>query len=157
MVKWMLNRVGKALRIITDDNKKKIAIIIDGPTILPDFDLRKLKVITDSLMEIGVTRAGKIITDKQLSHDESELINSFGFHEEIVGSDVDIHVAINAMEYMNSNSIDIIGIGTTDPSLFPIFSRIKQNKQLLIISWQKNVTPAMEAIADFVLDLDYLE
>lgn len=157
MVKWMLNRVGKALRIITDDEKKKIAIIIDGPTILPDFDLRKLHIITDSLTEIGVTRAGKIVTDKQLTQEESELINSFGFHEEIVGSDVDIHVAINALEYLNSNSIDIIGIGTTNPSLFPIFSRIKQSKQLLIISWQKNVTPAVEAIADFVLELDYLE
>jgi len=153
----MLSRVGKALRIITDDDKKKIAIIIDGPTILPDFDLRKLKVLTDSLTEIGITRAGIIITDRQLSQDESELINSFGFQEEIVGSDVDIHVAINALEYLNSNSIDIIGIGTTDPGLFPIFAKIKQNKQLLIISWQKNVTPAMEAIADFVLDLEYLE
>ncbi|MBK5112386.1 MAG: hypothetical protein KGD59_12280 [Candidatus Heimdallarchaeota archaeon] len=153
----MLSRVGKALRIITDDEKKKIAIIIDGPTILPDFDLNKLNIIKESLIEIGVTKAGIIITDKQLSQNESELINSFGFHEEIVGSDVDIHVAINALEYMNSNAIDIIGIGTTDPGLFPIFSRIKQNKQLLIITWQKNLTPAMESIADFVLELDYLE
>jgi uncharacterized protein (TIGR00288 family) len=153
----MLNRVGKALRIITDDEKKKIAIIIDGPTILPDLDIKKLQIIKDSLLEIGVTRAGKIITDKQLSQNESEVINSYGFHEEIVGSDVDIHVAINALEYMNSNSIDIIGIGTTDPGLFPIFSRIKQSKQLLIITWQKNITPAMESIADFILELDYLE
>jgi len=152
----MLNRVGKALRIITDEDKKKIAIIIDGPTILPSFNLAKLKLLKESLKELGITRAGKIVTDKQLSQNESELINSFGFHEEIVGSDVDIHVAINALEYMNSNTIDIIGIATTDQNLFPVFSRIKQNKQLLIITWQKDITPSMEALADFILELDYI-
>ncbi len=156
MVKWMLNRVGKALRIKTEDDKKKIAIIIDGSTILPEFNLVKLKLMKESLKEIGITRAGKIVTDKQLLQNESELINSFGFYEEVVGSDVDIHVAINALEYMNSNVIDIIGIATTDPSLFPVFSRIKQMKQLLIITWQKDITPAMEAIADFILELDYI-
>ncbi|MBN1329529.1 MAG: hypothetical protein JXA54_08660 [Candidatus Heimdallarchaeota archaeon] len=152
----MLSRVGKALRIISDEEKEKIAIIFDGPTLIPYFRLENLRKIKESLAEIGVTRTGKFITDKQLSQNELEILNNNGFQEEIVGSDVDIHVTLNLIEYMNSKSFDIIGIATTDPNLFPVFSRIKQNKKLLIITWKKDIDPSMEAIADFILQLDYI-
>ncbi|HUT81572.1 MAG TPA: NYN domain-containing protein [Candidatus Bathyarchaeia archaeon] len=152
----MLSRVGKALRIINEEEKEKIAIIFDGPTLAPYFRLENLRKIKESLSEIGVIRAGKFITDKQLSNDELDTLNSNGFQEEIVGSDVDIHVTLNLLEYMNSKSYDIIGVATTDANLFPIFSRIKQNKKLLIITWKKDIDPSMEAIADYILQLDYL-
>ena len=153
----LLKQVGKALRIISDDDKKKIAIIIDGQTILPDFQITKLKDLKEALKEIGTTRAGKIISNRQVSQDDSDIIKSQGFQEEIVGSDVDIHLSLMALDYMNSKSIDIVGIGTTDSNLYPIFSRIKQDKELLIISWKKNITSAMESIADYILYIDYLD
>jgi uncharacterized protein (TIGR00288 family) len=153
----MLSKVGKALRIISDEDKKKIAIVFDGPTIFPKFQLRKLDNLKGALKEIGIVRSGKIITDKQKTLDESEIINSQGFQEEIVGSEVDIHVAIRALEFMNTKNIDIIAIATTDTNFFPIFQRIKQEKQLVIISWKEFVTPAIESIADYILYLDYIE
>ena len=153
----MLSKVGKALRIISDEDKKSIAIVIDGPTILPDFEIHKLSVLNEALKEIGTTRTGKVISDRQISQKESNLLNDQGFHEEIVGSDVDIHLTISILEYMNSKGIDIIGIGTTDSNLFPVYTRVKKEKKLLIISWKDNVTQAMESIADYILYLDYLK
>jgi uncharacterized protein (TIGR00288 family) len=153
----MLNKVGKALRIVSDDTKKKIGIIVDGPTILADYDLRNLQKIKEALKKVGTVRFGKIITDKQISQKESEIIHSQGFTEEIVGSEVDIHVALLALELLASKSIDIIAIATTDPILFPVLARIKRNKNLAIIAWEKDITPAMESIADYILSLDLLE
>ncbi|NHJ38734.1 MAG: hypothetical protein FK731_01785 [Asgard group archaeon] len=152
----MLGKVGKALRIISDDEKDKIAIIFDLPTLLPDFNLSNLKLLKKALSDIGSIRSGKLITDKQISQKESEIIKAQGFQEEIVGSDVDIHVTLQALEFLKSDSIETIGIGTTDANLFPVFSRIKQDKKLLIISWKKDITPSMESIADYILYLDYL-
>ena len=152
----MLSRVGKALRIISEDNKEKIAIVFDLPTLIQDFNLSNLKLLKKALLDIGSIRAGKLITDKQLSEKESDIIKAQGFNEEIVGSDVDIHVSLEVLEFLNSDTFDIIGIGTTDPNLFPVFARVKQEKKLLIISWKKDITPAMESIADYILYLDYL-
>ena len=104
----VLNRVGKALRIISDEDRKKIAVVIDGPTILPDFSLAKLKSLKKSLNQVGIVRTGKIITDTQISQRDSDLLKAQGFHEEIVGSDVDIHVSIRALEMMNNEGIDIV-------------------------------------------------
>jgi len=151
----MLKNVGRALRIISDDEKEKIAIIVDEPTIATKFSLTNLEKIKSALKQIGTTRVGKLITDKQLTIEESELINSVGFQEEIVGSDVDIHVALNLLNLLNSKSIDVIGVATTNPNLFPVFSRIKKEKKLLIITYKENITPAIESIADYILELDY--
>jgi uncharacterized protein (TIGR00288 family) len=153
----MLKQVGKALRIISDEDKKKIAIIFDGPTIFPKFQITKLDSLKEALKEIGSVRAGRIITDKQKTLDESEILRSQGFQEEIVGSEVDIHVAIRALEFINSKNIDIIAIATTDTNIFPIFQRIKQQKQLVIISWKEFITPAIESVADYILYLDYIK
>ena len=153
----MLNKVGKALRIITDDDKKKIAIVFDGPTIFPKFQLTKLDNLKGALEEIGTVRVGRIITDKQKTIDESDLISAQGFQEEIVGSEVDIHVAIRALEFMNEKNIDIVAVATTDTNLLPILQRIKQEKQLVVISWKEHITSAIESVADYVLYLDYIE
>ena len=153
----MLNRVGKALRIISDDDKKKIGVIIDGPTILPEFSFTKFKSLKKSLNQVGIVRSGKIITDTQISHKDSDLLKAQGFHEEIVGSDVDIHLSIRALELMNNEGIDIVAIGTADTNLFPVLSRIKRNKSLAVITWEKDVTPAIESIADIILTLDHLK
>ena len=151
----MLRNVGKALRIISDDNKEKIAIIIDEPTVSQYFQLANLEKMKKALMQIGTIRIGKVITDKRLTEEESALINAVGFQEEIVGSDVDIHVTLNLLNLLHSKSTDIIGVATTDPNLFPVFSRIKKEKKLLIITYKKNITPAIESIADYILELDY--
>ncbi|MHA1826089.1 MAG: hypothetical protein ACTSUA_05465, partial [Candidatus Heimdallarchaeota archaeon] len=60
----MLRNVGKALRIISDDNKEKIAIIIDEPTVSQYFQLANLEKMKKALMQIGTIRIGKVITDK---------------------------------------------------------------------------------------------
>ena len=126
----VLNRVGKALRIISDEDRKKIAVVIDGPTILPDFSLAKLKSLKKALNQVGIVRTGKIITDTQISQRDSDLLKAHGFHEEIVGSDVDIHVSIRALEMMNNEGIDVIAVGTADTNLFPILSQIKHRKSI---------------------------
>jgi uncharacterized protein (TIGR00288 family) len=153
----MISRVGKALRIISDDEKEKIALVIDTPSLMPDFRLTDLELLKKALTDLGTIRAGKLINDKQFTQKESELINSQGFREEIVGSDVDIHVSLNALEFLGNETINIIGIGTANQDLYPVFSRVKQDKKLLIISWKDDITPSMESIADFILYLDYLE
>ncbi|NHJ48462.1 MAG: hypothetical protein FK733_11820 [Asgard group archaeon] len=153
----MISRVGKALRIISDDEKDKIALVIDTPSLMPDFKLTDLELLKKHLGDLGTIRAGKLISDKQFTQNESDLINSQGFREEIVGSDVDIHVSLNALEYLGNDSISIIGIGTSNYDLFPVFSRIKQDKKLLIISWKDDITSSMESIADYILYLDYLD
>jgi len=153
----MLSKVGKALRIVSDDDKKKIAIIFDGPTIFPKFPLNKLDDLKGALKEIGTMKVGRIITDKQKTIEESDTINSQGFQEEIVGSEVDMHVSIRALEFMNSKIIDIVAIATTDSNLYPIFQRIKLEKELVVISWNEFITPAVESVADYILYLDYIE
>ena len=153
----VLNRVGKALRIISDEDKKKIAVVIDGPTILPDFPFSKMKSLRKSLNQIGIVRTGKIITDTQISQKDSELLKAQGFSEEIVGSDVDIHVSIRALEMMNNEGIDIVAVGTADTNLFPILSQIKHKKSLIVIIWEKDITQAIESIADIILTLDLLK
>ncbi len=152
----VLNRVGKALRIISDEDRKKIAVVIDGPTILPDFSLSNLKSLKKLLDKVGIVRTGKIITDTQISQRDSDILKAQGFHEEIVGSDVDIHVSIRALEMMNNEAIDIVAVGTADTNLFPILSQIKHKKSLAVITWEKDITPAIESIADMILTLDLL-
>lgn len=152
----MLNRVGKALRIISDEDKKGIAVILDGPTLLDEFQLSKFKSLKKSLNQIGTIRSGKVITDRQITQKESNILQNQGFQEEIVGSDVDIHITIRALELLANKSIDVVAIGTSDSNLFPVLSRIKKNKNLAVILWEKDLTPAIESLADYILYLDYL-
>jgi len=153
----MLNRVGKALRIISDDDKRRVGVVIDGPTILPDFSLAKFKSLKKSLNQIGIVRTGKVITDNQITLKDSDLLRAQGFNEEIVGSDVDIHVSIRSLEMMANENIDVVAIATSDPNLFPVMSRIKRNKSLAVLTWERDITPAIESIADFIITLDLLK
>ena len=152
----MLTKVGKALRIISDEKKEKIALLLDGASLLPNFQITNLKKLKDTLSEIGTTKVGIFFIDQTLTEKESIAITAQGFREEIVGSDIDMHITVNSLEFMNNKLIDIIGIASTNPILFPVFSRIKQEKKLLIITWKKDVSSAIESIADYILYLDFL-
>ncbi|MFW9922809.1 MAG: NYN domain-containing protein [Candidatus Thorarchaeota archaeon] len=153
----MLNKVGKALRIISDDTKKKIAVVLDGTTISEDFEFSRFKTLKKSFNQIGSVRTGKIILDRQITMKDSEILRGQGFQEEIVGSDVDIHVTLRAMEFLASPNVDMIAIGTSDMNLVPLLYRIKKEKQLVIVTWEKDITPTIESIADYILYLDYLK
>ncbi|TFF85009.1 hypothetical protein EU523_00665 [Candidatus Heimdallarchaeota archaeon] len=152
-----MKQVGKALRIISSDEEKGIGVVIDAPTLLPDFHLDILEKLRATLEKLGTIRLGKIITDRQVTKDESNIIRNQGFHEEIVSSDVDIHVTIRSLELTQEKGLDILAIGTTDQALYPVFAQLKMVKKLALISWQKDVTPAMESIVDYIIYLDYLD
>ncbi|MEA2071750.1 MAG: hypothetical protein U9O98_10735 [Asgard group archaeon] len=153
----MFNRIGKALRIVSDEKKKKIAVIIDGPSLIPNFELENLKKLKNALNQIGVVKIGKIISNRQLTKDELNKIHSQGFQQEIVTSDIPLYVTLRAMEILPSEVYDIIAIGTTDPIFFPLFSRIKKEKNVALISWKEKITESMESMADYIIYLDLLE
>ena len=119
--------------------------------------LAKLKSLKKSLSQIGTVRYGKIITDKQITQKDSDILREQGFIEEIVGSDVDIHITLRALELLNEEAIDVVAVGSSDQNLYPVLSRIKQTKSLAVISWENDVTPAIESLADYIIYLDYLK
>ncbi|MFB6295101.1 MAG: NYN domain-containing protein [Candidatus Nanohaloarchaea archaeon] len=139
--------------------RNNIALFMDGPNILRnEFDI-DLDAFRDELAERGTITTGKVFLNQYASDKLIEAVVSQGF-EPVLGvgevededSDVDVYLAVAAMEAVNRDDIDTIVLATRDADFVPVVQKARDaGKTVIIAAVDEGLSSALENAADEVL------
>ncbi|MFH1393612.1 MAG: TIGR00288 family NYN domain-containing protein [Candidatus Micrarchaeota archaeon] len=133
-------------------SRPDIAMLVDGPNIIrKDFSV-DLVQIKKEIRKYGNIRVSKIYLDQYASDKLIEAMINQGFDTEITTGDVDVTMAIEAMEYALDPNIDIIALMTRDTDYRPVLVKAKaRGKGTMIIGTEFGFSAALRNTADKVL------
>jgi uncharacterized protein (TIGR00288 family) len=132
--------------------RKGIALLVDGPNMLRKEFQIDLEVVREILKRYGDIKVGKVFLNQYASDKLVEAIENQGF-EPIVGSgDVDVRLAVDAMELVFNEHIDTIAIVTRDADFKPVLSKASAyGKETIVFGAEPGLSIALRNVADYVI------
>jgi len=137
---------------------ENIALFIDGPNMLRkefSIDLRELKK--------RVSRYGRLVLAKVFINQFApekliEAIINEGFEPKVVlaakedeGKDVDVALAVEAMEAILTKDIQIIALATRDADFLPLIQKAKEyGKKVIVFGAEPGLSSSLKNSADIV-------
>jgi uncharacterized protein (TIGR00288 family) len=129
-----------------------IALLVDGPNILRKAFNVDLVEIKKELNKYGTIRVAKIYLDQYASDKLIEAMVNQGFETEVTTGDVDVTMAIEAMEFVLDPAIDIIALMTRDTDYRPVLVKAKaRGKKTIIIATDVAFSAALRNTADRII------
>jgi uncharacterized protein (TIGR00288 family) len=151
-VKTGLSRIRKGM-----GEKPKIAFFVDGPNMIrKEFNLN-LKDLKRRVEKYGRIAIGKVFLNQFASEKLIEAVANEGF-ETIIAlgdpeqkTDVDVSVAVHAMEAIYNSEIDIIALSSRDADFLPLIQKAKENgKVTILIAAESGLAISLRHAADHV-------
>ena len=139
-----------------------VAVYVDGPNVVrKEFDL-DLDELREKVSEFGNIKVGKVFLNQYASDKLIEAIVSQGFEaalglggEKAKESDVDVYMAVNAMESVFSDDIDVVVLVTRDTDFLPVIQKAKEHgKETVIMGMDPGFSTALKNAADQVVTLE---
>lgn len=139
-----------------------IAVFVDGPNVVrKQFDL-DLDEMREEIEDLGTIKVAKVFLNQYASDKLIEAIVSQGFEaalglggEKDKESDVDVYMAVNAMESVFDDNIDIVVLVTRDTDFLPVIQKAKEHgKETVIIGMEPGFSTALKNAADQVIELE---
>jgi uncharacterized protein (TIGR00288 family) len=129
-----------------------IALLVDGPNVIRKslkLDLIKVK---REVQKHGNLRVSRIFLDQYASDKLIEAMVNQGFDTQITTGDVDVTMAVEAMEFALDPHIDIIALMTRDSDFIPVLNKAKKHgKKTMIIATDVAFSAALKNTADVVI------
>ncbi len=152
----VLNRIKSSV-----SNKSNVAVYVDGPNVVrKEFDL-DLDALRETVEGYGNIKTGKVFVNQHASSKLIEAIASQGFEasqgigEKAKESDVDVYMAVNAMESVFNEEIDILVLVTRDMDFLPVIQKAKQHgMETVIVGMEPGFSTALKNAADQVVTLE---
>ncbi len=134
--------------------KPRIAVLVDGPNILRKAFNIDLNAMKREIAKYGEIRIAKIYLDQYASDKLIEAVVNQGFEVEITTGDVDVTMAIEAMEYVLDPTIDTIALMTRDTDYRPVLVKARYHgKKSMIIATDVAFSAALKNTTDVVIIL----
>ena len=144
------------------NGEPNVAVYVDGPNVVrKEFDL-DLDELRNKVGEFGNIKVGKVFLNQYASDKLIEAIVSQGFEaalglggEKAKESDVDVYMAVNAMESVFNDDIDVVVLVTRDTDFLPVIQKAKEyGKETVIIGMDPGFSTALKNAADQVVTLE---
>ncbi len=140
------------MRRLFGKDRPDIAVLVDGPNIIRKAFNVDLLEIKRELSKHGNIRIAKIYLDQYASDKLIEAMVNQGFDTEITTGDVDVTMAIEAMEYVLDPRIDTVALMTRDTDYRPVLIKAKEHgKKTMIIATDVAFSAALRNTADKIL------
>jgi len=132
--------------------KKRIAILVDGPNVIRKKFNIDLQEVFRELKKHGEVRVAKVYLDQYASEKLIEAMVNQGFDTVITTGDVDVTMAIEAMEYVLNPNIDTIALMTRDTDFRPVLIKARERgKSTIIVATDVAFSVALRNTADSVI------
>jgi uncharacterized protein (TIGR00288 family) len=147
---------------IKDGDGEGIAVFVDGPNVIrKKFDL-DLDALRETIEDQGEIVEGKVFLNQYASEKLVEAVVSQGFEAELgLGgekdreSDVDVYMAVSAMESVFNDNVDHITLVTRDADFLPVIQAAKRHgKQTTVVGMEPGFSTAIQNAADQVIELE---
>lgn len=137
---------------------ENIALFVDGPNMLRkefSIDLRELK---KRLSRYGRLVIAKVFINQFAPEKLIEAIINEGFEPKVVlatkedeGNDVDVTLAVEAMEAILTKDIQIIALATRDADFLPLIQKAKEyGKKVIVFGAEPGFSSSLKNSADIV-------
>lgn len=144
------------------NGEPNVGIFVDGPNVVrKEFDL-DLDELREKTGDFGNIKIGKVFLNQYASDKLIEAIISQGFEadlglggEKAKESDVDVYMAVNAMEAVFNDDIDTIILVTRDTDFLPVIQKAKEHgKETVVMGMDPGFSTALKNAADQVVTLE---
>lgn len=145
--------------LILKSKKRKesnVAIFVDGPNMLRKEFMIDLGELKKRAGKYGRIIIAKVFLNQFAPRKLIEAIVNEGFEVEMVlaekeDTDVDVSLAISAMEAILTKDIDVIAIATRDADFIPLAYRAKEyGKKVVVFGVEPGFSSALKNVADKV-------
>ena len=134
--------------------EKNIACFVDGPNMLRKELGVDLDTVKKKLQKLGSIKVAKVFLDQYASDKLIEAVTNQGFEAQIVPSDVDVALAVEAMQSVFSEHVDAIAVVSRDSDFKPLLMRAKEKgKETIVVGTEPDFSTALKNTADIVIDL----
>jgi uncharacterized protein (TIGR00288 family) len=143
-------------------DEPNVAVFVDGPNVVrKEFEL-DLDGLRETVEDFGNIKVGKVFLNQYASDGLIEAIVSQGFEaslglggEKAKESDVDVYMAVNAIESVFKDDIDTVVLVTRDTDFLPVIQKAKEHgKETVIIGMEPGFSTALKNAADQVVTLE---
>ena len=136
--------------------EKNVAILIDGPNFLrKEFDV-SLSEIKKIAKKYGRITVAKVFVNQFAPSKLIEAIINEGFEcltylSEKEDQDIDVALAVSAMEILLTKNIDVLVLCSRDTDFFPLIQKFKEyGKTVVLVGIKDNVPSSLRKSSDFV-------
>lgn len=135
--------------------KKQIVLLIDGPNSIRKGSGIDLKQVKKELQKYGDIRIARVYLDQYASDKLIEAMVNQGFEPHITTGDVDVAMAIEAMEYVLHKDTDVLALMTRDTDFAPVLRKAKEHKKnTVIIALEEALSAALKNTADVIIIME---
>jgi uncharacterized protein (TIGR00288 family) len=150
-----IQRIKEFLSKRKHENRKRVAVLVDGPNMLrKEFNLN-LSEIREILFEYGSIKVAKVFLNQYASDKLVEAIENQGFEPVITSGDVDVRMAVEAMDLIYNDAIDAIALVTRDADFKAVLKKAMElGKETIIIGAEPGFSTALKNSADIAIVLN---
>lgn len=135
--------------------RKKIGVLVDGPNMLRKEFNTNLKEIRDILTEYGDIKIAKVFLNQYATEKLVEAIENQGFEPIVTSGDVDVRMAVEAMELIYNDSIDVLALVTRDADFKAVLMKaMEMGKETIIVGAEPGFSTALKNSADIAIILN---
>ena len=137
--------------------KPKLAFFVDGPNMIrKEFNL-DLKDLKRRVEKYGRIVIGKVFLNQFASEKLIEAVANEGFETVIAlgdpeqKTDVDVSIAVHAMEAINNPEIEVIALASRDADFLPLIQKAKEKgKMTVLVTVESGLAVSLKHAADYV-------
>ncbi|MET1124680.1 MAG: TIGR00288 family NYN domain-containing protein [Archaeoglobaceae archaeon] len=135
--------------------RKKIGVLVDGPNMLRKEFKVNLQEIREILSEYGDIKIARVFLNQYATEKLVEAIENQGFEPIVTSGDVDVRMAVDAMELIYNDSIDVLALVTRDADFKAVLMKAKEmGKETIIVGAEPGFSAALKNSADMTIVLN---
>ncbi|RLG19676.1 TIGR00288 family NYN domain-containing protein [Candidatus Micrarchaeota archaeon] len=148
----MASMIEKLRALMKKEQKRNIALLVDGPNVIRKEINIDLAGVKRKLMKYGKLKVSKIYLDQYASDRLIEAMTNQGFEPVITTGDVDVTMAVEAMQQVYNPAIHSVALMTRDTDFRPVLVKAKElGKETIVVGAQPGFSSALKNTADIVI------
>lgn len=142
----------KLKALLKKEKEKNIAFLVDGPNVIRKEINVDLENVKRKVEKFGKLKVCKLYLDQYASDKLIEAVTNQGYEPIITTGDVDVTMAVDAMQQVFNPAIQIIALMTRDIDFRPVLVKAKElGKDTIIVGAEPGFSVALRKTADIVI------
>lgn len=141
--------------------EKNVALFVDGPNMLRKEFMIDLRELRRRVQKYGRVVIAKVFLNQFAPEKLIEAVMNEGYESVMIlaekeeeGSDVDVALAVSAMESIFTKDVDIVAIATRDADFLFVVQKVKEyGKKVVVLGAEPGFSISLQNAADFVENL----
>ncbi|NYZ79272.1 TIGR00288 family NYN domain-containing protein [Candidatus Micrarchaeota archaeon] len=147
--------IDKLKSFVKQREEKNIALLVDGPNVIRKDVNVDLEGVKKKVEKYGRIKICKVFLDQYASDKLIEAVTNQGYEPVITTGDVDVTMAVYAVEQIFNPNIQIIALMTRDIDFRPVIVKAKEKgKETIVIGADPGFSVALKKTADIVIFAD---